>query len=69
MAKYEAGNIQAAIADYSRAIELDPKNAAPYNNRGNAKYKNGDKKGAIKDLNRAAELFRQQPTSNYEIEQ
>jgi tetratricopeptide (TPR) repeat protein len=45
-----------AIADYNKAIELDPKDADAYINRGNAKYGNGDKKGACLDWSKAGEL-------------
>ena len=36
--KYEAGNYQGAIADWSKAIEINPQDAYAYYNRGNAKY-------------------------------
>jgi len=42
--------------DYDRAIELDPKYAYSYNNRGNAKKAKGDFDGAIADFTRAIEL-------------
>jgi tetratricopeptide (TPR) repeat protein len=41
---YAKGNLEdysGAIADYSKAIELDPDYAATYNNRGVAKYSAG----------------------------
>jgi lipoprotein NlpI len=49
-------NFDGAIADYTRAIELDPKYAAAYSNRGNAKQAKGDLDGAIADCDRAIEL-------------
>lgn len=55
-AKYEKGDPDGAIADYSRALELDPKDAAAYNNRGNVKKDKGDVDGAIADYSRALEL-------------
>src|SRR5215470_4024011 len=50
------GDFDGAIADYTRAIELDPKYAAAYSDRGNAKQAKGDLDGAIADCNRAIEL-------------
>jgi tetratricopeptide (TPR) repeat protein len=46
----------AAIANYSRAIEFNPEEAAAYNDRGIAKSQNGDITGAISDCTRAIEL-------------
>jgi len=45
-----------AIAEYSRAIEMDPKLAAAYNYRGSAYGEKGDYDKAIADLNMAIEL-------------
>ena len=42
-----------AIADYDRAIALDPSYAMAYNNRGFAKLNKGDYDGAIDDCSRA----------------
>ena len=46
----------APIADFNRAIELDPKQPRAYMNRGFAKQAKGDHDGAIADYNRALEL-------------
>jgi tetratricopeptide (TPR) repeat protein len=53
-------NKQGAIADYDRAIKINPNDAIAYSNRGVVKSALGDKQGAIADLGKAAELFRQQ---------
>ena len=55
-AKFDEGDYRGAIADYSRAIELNPDYANAYYNRGIAKSKLGDHDGAEADRNRAAEL-------------
>jgi tetratricopeptide (TPR) repeat protein len=49
------GEFKLAIADYSKAIELEP-SAAAYNNRGNAYRYLGDFKQAIADFNTAIEI-------------
>jgi len=55
-AKYDKKDLDGAIADCSKAIELDPNYAAAYNNRGNAKKDRGDLDGAIADYDKAIEL-------------
>jgi tetratricopeptide (TPR) repeat protein len=42
-----------AIADYSRAIQINPKHDTAYNNRGLLRYDLGNREGAIADFNRA----------------
>ena len=54
--KYEAGNYQGAIDDWSKAIEINPQNANTYNNRGSAKDDLGDYQGAIADYTKAIEI-------------
>ena len=49
-------NPVAAIADYNRAIELDPDDAAVYYNRGNAHVDQGNPVRAIADYSHALEL-------------
>src|SRR6266496_4268886 len=45
-----------AHAGRTRAIELNPKHAASYNNRGNAKSDKGDLDGAIANYTHALQL-------------
>src|SRR6266496_4192063 len=52
LAREAKGDLDGAIADFNRAIELDPKLAISYHNRGLAQKA----KGAIPDFNRAIEL-------------
>ena len=56
LAKETKGDHDGAIADYNRAIELDPKQSRAYRNRGFAKQAKDDVDGAIADYNRALEL-------------
>src|SRR4029077_19634179 len=55
LAKNIKDDADGALADYNRAIELDPKNASAFNNRGNIKKAEGDLDGAIADFNSAIE--------------
>ncbi|MBK7987037.1 MAG: tetratricopeptide repeat protein [Ignavibacteria bacterium] len=57
------GDNYAAIADYTKAIELNPQFAAAYTNRGYAKNNLGDKEGAIADYTKAIELNPQDASS------
>ena len=50
------GDYQGAIADYDRALELNPQFAQAYYNRGNAKRTLKDYQGAIADYDKAIEL-------------
>ncbi|MBM3573861.1 MAG: tetratricopeptide repeat protein, partial [Alphaproteobacteria bacterium] len=52
----DTGDHDRAIADYIRAIELNPKDALPFYNRGVMRLTKGDFDRAIADLNRAIEL-------------
>lgn len=49
------GNFQAAIADFTQIILLQPDNATAYANRGLARATQGDR-GALKDFDRAIQL-------------
>ena len=50
------GNYQGAIADYTRAIEINPQNVDAYYNRGLAEDDSGDYEGAIADYTKAIEI-------------
>ena len=60
-AEYEldnsADNLENAISDFSKAIELIPKYAEAYNRRGGAYLSKGNSEDAIADLNKAIELM------------
>jgi tetratricopeptide (TPR) repeat protein len=55
-AKQARGDLEGAIADFSKAIQFKPDAAVAYNNRGLAKQKKGDLNGAIEDYTKAIEL-------------
>jgi tetratricopeptide (TPR) repeat protein len=59
--KFDRGNYQGALADYNQAIQLNPKYAEAYNNRGNLRTRLRDARGALADYNRAISL---RPNSN-----
>lgn len=50
-AKYDLGDSQGAISDYSQAIAINPRHVDAYYNRGVIKYALGDKQGPITDYN------------------
>ena len=54
--KYEVGNYQGAIADYNKAISINPQNAVAYANRSILKKKQGDLDGSCSDGKKAASL-------------
>ena len=54
--KLRNDKVDAAIVDFSRAIELDPKLSGLYLARGNAKKRKHDYHGAIADFTRAIDL-------------
>ena len=54
--KFEAKDYYGAIADYTKAIELDPNYRNAYTNRGINKENLGDLNGACADWKKAARL-------------
>jgi tetratricopeptide (TPR) repeat protein len=50
------GDLDHAIADYTKAIEIKPNNAAAYESRGRAYASKGDYTSAIADAQKASEL-------------
>jgi tetratricopeptide (TPR) repeat protein len=65
-ARAEKGDYEGAIADLSKAIEVDPKQARAYAERGWARRQMGDYDGAIADYNRAIELAPQVSSAYYD---
>ena len=63
--KSSNGDKAGAIADYTRAITLDPKNVNAYNNRGTEKQNAGDIAGALADFSRAIEINPLEPDPYY----
>ena len=53
---YKQGNLEAAIEDYTTAIELDPQYVLAYYDRGGARSEQGNLDAAIEDYTRAIEL-------------
>jgi len=64
-AYYKLNRHEEAIRDYSKAIELDPKDAGAYYNRGTAFSKLSKHEDAIKDFNKAIELNPEYAESYY----
>ena len=54
----DAGDLDQAMADFDRAVELDPAYAEPYNSRGFIFAERGDIEQAIADYGKAIEVDR-----------
>ncbi len=61
--KAKNGDVDGAIADFDRAIKLNPKDDAPYYNRAQAKRLKKDTAGAIADYTKAIELGSTNPAA------
>ena len=55
------GDLELAIADYCRALELNPKNAGAYSSRGNAYRRKGEFERALKDFDLALKIDPKDP--------
>jgi len=55
--EFKSGDYQRAIADFNRALELDPEFAAAYMARAVALYRIGDEPGAVASTQTAAKLY------------
>jgi len=53
---FKAGNLDQAITDYNRALEINPRDAEAYNNRGIAYDDKSQHDQAITDFNRALKI-------------
>jgi tetratricopeptide (TPR) repeat protein len=56
VARLNGGDFDNAIADFNKAIEVDPKFATGYFNRGRAYFAKGNNDGAIADCSKALEI-------------
>ncbi len=59
MAKRRKGDYQGAISDQAKALEMRPRLADDYINRGYAKSNTGDFLGAVEDFEMARDIFRE----------
>jgi Flp pilus assembly protein TadD len=65
--RYASGDKRGALADFDKAVQLNPKDALAYNNRGILRLELKDKSGAISDFKTAAPLLKAQ--GNHEMYQ
>jgi tetratricopeptide (TPR) repeat protein len=57
------GDIDRAIANFSKAIEIDPDYAEAYHQRGRAYYYKGQFDKALSDYNKVLEIYRNYPSA------
>src|SRR5262249_23695029 len=62
--KAQNGNLDGAIADFDRAMQLNPKDDAPYYNRAQARSLKQDTAGSIAHYTRAIELGSTNPVAS-----
>ena len=56
LTRVEKGDLDEAIADFTKAIEINPRYAGAYYNRGEARFGKDDPSGAIADFTKAIEI-------------
>jgi tetratricopeptide (TPR) repeat protein len=54
--RYETGDYEGAISDYTEALKTNTHDTESYFNRANARYEIGDKKGAIEDFSQVIKI-------------
>ena len=66
-AKFQNGDYQGALADFNKAIEINPQDADAYTSRSGTKLNLGDNQGALNDANQSIEINPQNSmrTSNF----
>lgn len=63
IAQYQTGDLQAALADLTEAIQLDSARAEAYYQRGNVRFELGDRQGAVADYTEAIALDPRDPAA------
>ncbi len=56
ISRYETGDYEGAISDYTEALKTNTHDTESYFNRANARYEIGDKKGAIEDFSQVIKI-------------
>ncbi|MYB95649.1 tetratricopeptide repeat protein, partial [Candidatus Poribacteria bacterium] len=56
-AKFGLGNLEGAILDYNKAIQIDPENANAYSNRAGLKSRLGESETANGNIKKAQRLY------------
>ncbi|BAZ03884.1 tetratricopeptide repeat protein [Calothrix sp. NIES-3974] len=63
--RYDLGDYEGAIADYTQALQIHPSDADTYYQRGKVHHERGDEYTALEDLNRSIQLDTHQPDAYY----